>query len=281
MNQQSHKLQKIKFDTCPEEKIFMCLNDLKDFGEINLSAIGTARSNLLNVLELLEIKRPNLYRYINTEGTQGKRQHLIVKLTMNKLKELPEGFSKLKEDEINELKNQRKKNAFLDLLEVTSNNTVFRLIKEKIRIKSEEIMQRQNNYFRINNRITEITILYYAIKTPIKIFGREFVGKNKKLCKIKYKGEEMPLTDTFILNQDQKDNILEIKLKGVDRISDMRFMFYNCSDLLAVPDICFLDTSQITNMGSLFNKCTSLISLPDISYWNLKNVTDISYMFAF
>ena len=84
----------------------------------------------------------------------------------------------------------------------------------------------------------------------------------------------------MIVDEAQSDELLEIKLKGVDKITDMRFMFYDCHDLLAVPDICFLDTSRVTNMNSLFNKCYSLISLPDISYWNKENVKDMSYMFS-
>ena len=288
-NLQIGKVQKIKKKTCPEEKVFMCLEDLESLKEINMSAIGPAIQNLFKVLELLEIKRPNLFRYYRIIHLQNRAKiQLIVKLTLDKLDNIPRYFNELKGDGIEQIKKWKLFfNLFEDeeerehILGINGCVTYFNMIKENIKRRSEEIIDRQESYYFSNNGITEITILYSTIKRKIKLFGKEFVNRNKKICSIKHNEIEMELTEYIIVDEAQRDDILEIKLKGIDKMTDMRFMFYDCPDLLAVPDISYLDTSKVTNMGSLFNKCYSLISLPDISYWNIENVKDMSYMFAY
>ena len=84
-----------------------------------------------------------------------------------------------------------------------------------------------------NKSFIEITILYkidFQEKDKgIKIFGKEFVNNNRKNCKIKYKNKEMKITDIFKFdkeinsNNNIEDGILEIKLKGINNVKDMRF----------------------------------------------------------
>ena len=275
------RTQKISRTTSPEEKVFMSLKDLRAFGEINLSAIDISIPNLLKVMEILAIKRPNLHRYLRTIYlNKGTNKQIIVKLTLNRLNVLPTGFHELKDDDIESIKNDEINEEEDVILGINGCRSYFEMIKENVYKRSDEIIIRQNKYYSRYNIITEITLLYSTIKRKIKLFGKEFVERNKKFCTILYNGQELELTENLIIDEAQRDDLLEIKLKGVDKITDMRFMFYDCPDLLAVPDIDFLDTSRVTNMNSLFNKCYSLISLPDISYWNTENVRDMSYMFS-
>ena len=60
---------------------------------------------------------------------------------------------------------------------------------------------------------------------------------------------------------------------GKNKVTDMSFMFNNCSSLTAIPH---LDTSAVTNMHSMFNNCRSLTAIPQM---NTSAVTDMSYMF--
>ena len=62
--------------------------------------------------------------------------------------------------------------------------------------------------------------------------------------------KEYELSEKFNFKYYNKD-ILEIKLKGIDNITDMSFMFY---------------------------RCTSLLYISEYSKWNTDNVTNISYM---
>ncbi len=74
-------------------------------------------------------------------------------------------------------------------------------------------------------------------------------------------------------------NILKIKLKGINIITDISFMFNEWSSLLSLPDISKWNTNNVFNMTWLFYKCSSLLSLPEISKWNINKVIDMSSMF--
>ena len=64
---------------------------------------------------------------------------------------------------------------------------------------------------------------------------------------------------------------------NTSKVTDMSFMFYNCSSLTSL-DVSNFDTSQVTNMSSMFYYCSSLTSL-DVSNFNTSKVTDMSNMF--
>ena len=60
----------------------------------------------------------------------------------------------------------------------------------------------------------------------------------------------------------------------------MSNMFYNCSNLISVPDISKIDTSFVYYMHSVFSHCSSLSQIDNnISKWKISNVEDISYLF--
>ena len=72
----------------------------------------------------------------------------------------------------------------------------------------------------------------------------------------------------------------DISKWNTSNVTDMRYMFYNCSSLKSLPDISNWNTRNVRNMSLMFYGCESLKSLPDISKWNTKNVIYINYMFA-
>ena len=80
----------------------------------------------------------------------------------------------------------------------------------------------------------------------INIFGSDFVKNNKDNCYILIDNQKYDLCEYFKLNNNHKNNnILQIQL---------------------------IETKSITNMSYMFNNCSSLNSLPDISNWNTSNV---------
>ena len=64
-----------------------------------------------------------------------------------------------------------------------------------------------------------------------------------------------------------------INLSNTDtnNVTDMSYMFYNCSDLTSL-DLSDFDTSNVTNMRYMFSGCSDLTSL-DLSNFNTSNVT--------
>ena len=145
-------------------------------------------------------------------------------------------------------------------------------IEKSLSQKEKQIIEEYTN---------EITIRYeVGEEKRIPIFGTLFVVKNKELCKMEVNGKEMEICDKFdTKNVELKDNILEIKLKDINNITDMSYLFYNCKTLIALPDISKWNTGKITDMSYIFSACEKLIPFPYISTWNTSNVTDIKYMF--
>ena len=129
----------------------------------------------------------------------------------------------------------------------------------------------------------EITIIYDINKKDkqyeknegtINIFGKEFIENNKNICKMIIDNKEYEISEKYdIVNFN--NNILEIKLKGINNITNMNYMFCGCSSLSSLPDISKWNINNVTNMSSMFSECSSLSSIPDISKWNTNNVTNM------
>ena len=124
-------------------------------------------------------------------------------------------------------------------------------------------------------------ILKYKIdkNSKIKLFGKQFTLNNKDNCQIIYNLKEFELQESLELDNNIKD-FLEIKLRGINNITNTRFMFSDCSSLLSISNISNWNTSIITNMSYMFSDCTLLKSLPDISKFDTSNVTDMSFIFS-
>jgi len=115
--------------------------------------------------------------------------------------------------------------------------------------------------------IDEINIIYNIdniYDDSLEVFGSEFVENNKDNCKIIYENNEYELEECINLENNQKEKI-EIKLKGINKVTDMSYMFYECNALSSLPDISKWNTSKVTNISYMFYGCNSLSSLPDIS----------------
>ena len=100
-------------------------------------------------------------------------------------------------------------------------------------------------------------IIYKIGKTDekIKIFGEEFVINNKNNCYLLIDGQKNNLYTELKLNSKQKEN--------------NRFF------------IILVETKPITNLNSMFYECKNLISLPDFKDWGTKDkyFTDMGMQF--
>lgn len=64
-------------------------------------------------------------------------------------------------------------------------------------------------------------------------------------------------------------------LLDISRVTNMRSMFYNCDNLINIPQ---LNTDNVTNMFSAFENCNNL---KEIAQLNTNKVTNMRYMFRF
>ena len=129
-----------------------------------------------------------------------------------------------------------------------------------------------------------ITIIYKNIlKKNIILFGNDFILLNKNNCKMIINGieKEISETDDYLEEIKYKKNVkyLKIKLNGIDKLTNLYCMFYDCDTLRSLPDISKWDTKNIVNIRSMFNGCSSLTELSGISKWDISQVTDISFLF--
>ena len=142
-------------------------------------------------------------------------------------------------------------------------------LKEKM-VKSEEL----KNYI----------IIKYKIKEKdknIKIFGKDFVENNYDKCKILFNKKEYELSKNIDINslKNINNDIFEIKLSGINNITNAYSMFSGCSSLISLPNISIWNTSKVTRIDSMFYGCSSLAFLSDISIWDISNVNRIDFMF--
>ena len=162
------------------------------------------------------------------------------------------------------------------------------IIQDKILnidIQNNNNIYNNNNIIIINKQNQDITdeIIYKPNKnSKVKIFGKIFVNNNKQNCKIIYKNKEYEIK-AYINDIDKdynnKDEI-KIKLKGINKVNNMSYMFSGCNALSKLPDISKWDTSNVIDMNHMFEYCNALSSLPDISKWDTSKVTDMSYIFS-
>ena len=117
----------------------------------------------------------------------------------------------------------------------------------------------------------------------LHLFNSNFVSRNKNKCKIIYKNKLYKFTNLFddIDKNYEYNDLITIKLKGINNIKDYCAMFYECVSLILVPDISKLDISNVKSLSLMFSKCESLISLPDISNWDTSNIESMSWMFSY
>ena len=176
------------------------------------------------------------------------------------------------------------------------------LIEDKIKDMYNYLLI--NNIIPIYNDFDTITAIYKINKQQdeISISGRSelsfnFEGKiyetNENFDTKNYKNRETIAVKILIKRTDEKLDLSFlfdqchdlIALPDIDKINtynlfDMSYMFHECHSLKSLPDISKWDISKVKKMNHLFSECNSLISLPDISKWDISEVEDLSYLFS-
>ena len=115
----------------------------------------------------------------------------------------------------------------------------------------------------------------------INIFGQKFVLNNKNNCELFFKNQKHEFTSKFeITNELKKLKNLEIKLKISDDISNLSFMFQNCSSLYYISDdFAKINIANVIDISQLFENCKLLSKLPEISKWDISNVKNTHALF--
>jgi len=278
------KHNEIYIKYCDECKINLCLiceKEHKNHNNISYSDIIPNEDKIIETLNELK-KSIDIF---------NKNIEEII----NKLKKVKENFEIYYNINKNIINNYLIKNRNYEILqninEIKNNNICEEINKinndENINNKIINIINIYNKM--VNKDISEINIIYDISKkdknkeeeeNTINIFGGEFVKNNKNICKMIIDDEEYEIKEKLDITNYNK-NILTVKLKGIDNITNMSYMFSCCKLLSSLPDISKWNTNNVTNMSYMFSNCRLLSLLPDISKWNTNNVADMSLMFSF
>ena len=110
-------------------------------------------------------------------------------------------------------------------------------------------------------------------------FGDNFINNNEDKCIIEVNDKYISIKE-FLNKYNCKNIPLNLKILLKSTITDLSYMFYNCTSLKKI-NMFFIDNkyNNITNMSYMFYNCESLIELPQLTLINFSKITNISYMF--
>ena len=274
-------------DKCKMNICCICEKEHKNHSQINF---GDMIPNVKQIKEYMN----KLNESINV--LKNNIEEVTNKL--NKVLENVQIYYNINNELINNFKSNKINYEILFNMQEINNNNIIETINtinndKDIKNKFNKIINLYDKMF--NKDKSEITLIYDINNKKnkdleeeeddededdtINIFGSEFVRNNKKCCTMIIDDKEYELTTKFnVKNYD--NNKLEIKLKGIDNVTDMSYFFYNCSNLSSLHNVSKLNTNNVTKMSDMFYGCSKLKSLPDISKWNTSNVTYMREMFC-
>ena len=264
-------------EDCKKDICLSCINEHKTHKSIGYE------EKIIDLKEVRE-KIDNLKIMINKFKDN-------IKITIDKLIKIGEyldKFCNINYTIIDNYENNKDNRNYLSLLNLN-------YIKQSIDDEINTIKHKYNYGFNINkllyiyddilNNNEEIEICYKPKEyneRKVRIFGNIFVNNNIEKCIIIYKDKEYDLKEYFNdieKEYNYKDSFL-IKLRGINKITDMSHMFSGCNTLISISGLSKLNTSNISDMAYMFYNCSSLLALPDISNWNTSYVKNLSYMFS-
>ena len=124
----------------------------------------------------------------------------------------------------------------------------------------------------------EMALVYESNETTrIRLFGEQFVEKNKSLCHLVIEGTKIDLCSFYIFNSLGKHVVILINPNS--DITDMSYMFDQCEWLRSISENSKWSTEKITNMNHLFANCRRLSYITPLSTWDTSNVEDMNSLF--
>ena len=123
-------------------------------------------------------------------------------------------------------------------------------------------------------------VLKYKIDYPgenIRLVGSQFYENNKDNCKLCIDFVVKDLMEFYIAKKNER--LITTTLAISHKITDLSYMFSECSSLISITNLYHLNINNATNLSYMFFGCSSLTSLSDISEWKTNKVSDLSHMF--
>ena len=198
-------------------KLYISEDKIKEEEKELRNIIDKMNEDIEKIKFKLDIVKNNLEKYYNITKCINENNYRIYEMLLNK----------------KEINNNNIKNDIKGIINDNNINNKFRKIIDiynKMEYKDEIIIR-----YKINKN-----------EKKIKIFDCDFIENNRDKCKIIYQGKEYKIKEKWDIDDKIKNEIIEIKLKGINNITNMSCMFYGCSNLSNLPDISNWNTNNVT-----------------------------------
>ena len=220
---------------CKKNICIICENNHKNHELIYYSKLVIEDNKIIKIMEdikkEIDIFNNNIKEKINK---------------LNKINENMEEYYKIINNIITKYINNKKINyqILVNINKIIKNNNIINNIKK---INNKNNNNNYNDIIDIYNKIynskendmdNDDNIIIYKIdenKDRIRIFGKEFVDKNKNIIKINIEKTEYEIMEFYKLTNNQNKS-LQIKIKGIENITCLGYMFKECSSLLFLPE---------------------------------------------
>ena len=238
----------------------------------------------ITIIEILDID--NVKNFIEIDKFINSRNYAesdIISCSLTKDKELDLSYGKIIE--------KNKGNYIIDIeskkegiIILKDNMKLIGLLKTNINNTNKIGLIPMNV---IINKINFIKCIYNVTKKDINRDIQIINNKKKENSGNNRKNDEIEKEIRVIIEGEIKSNILKYKfnkegeyiiyLIAINYLTNISFMFYNCSSIKEI-NLSSFNTNQVTNMSCMFLGCSSLENL-NLSSINTKTVTDMSCMF--
>ena len=229
------------------------------------------------MLVYAEINDTILKSYIN------ERPNYLIYQNLNEINLNNEIFQSIKDINatINEKDILSKLIDFYNNINFDNTETTFNKLELKNNQKENKGKNISDNRMnKIINNINQMTLIYNVKHNmdKIRLFGEKFVKNNKNNCYLLIDGKQTELLEYYQLNYKITKHTLLIKLIEKKPITNMSYMFLNCSSLKSLPDISKFNFKNVNYAYGMFYNCISLIPSPDISKWETNKNLDKNQM---
>ena len=167
-------------------------------------------------------------------------------------------------------------------IRLTNEEMIKELIFE-IKYMKKEKYELEKQVYELDNIVNkdkyknEINLIYNTNEEgECQIFGDKFVEKNNNNIELNINGDKSKLISKYKLKKG--DNNIKMIIKN--KIKDLRYMFYSCTNLKNIEELKYLNVKYCTNFSRMFYDCSSLNDIKPLEKWNVSNGTNFSYMFG-
>lgn len=107
----------------------------------------------------------------------------------------------------------------------------------------------------------------------IQIFDKDWTQFKEYKDKVYINDEKVNLDSRGYTDKTYDQGTYFIKIDDIDNVTNCRYMFFDCTDLVEVP---LFDTSKVENMGAMFYHC---LNLREVALLNTRKDTNMNKMF--